>query len=236
MSRRYPPAPWRLMGRGVQTLHTVDVRDVRPLVPPELSIVQVWPGRTVGVVAFAQYGPGSVIEYNELIVAPALVRCERGLGVWISHIYVDDAASLQGGREIWGVPKELAEFEWSDDGAVGRAAAHVGGSRLAQVSVRRRWRLMRKRMRFPTYSRVGGQLVLFVGETAGRVGWGKGELDVPPDSPFASIRMSRPKLTLWLDGMTLVCGAPETVRRVAREPAEEGRVQPAVTMSDSAGR
>jgi hypothetical protein len=233
MSRSYPPAPWRLVGRGVQTLHTVDVRDVRPLVPRELSIVQVWPGRTLGVVAFAHYGPGSDLEYNELIVAPALVRGERGAGVWISHIYVDDPASLEGGREIWGVPKELADFEWSDDGEVGRARATRADGPLAEVRVRRRWRLMRKRMRFPTYSRVGGRLVLFVGETVGRVWWGRGVLDVPPASPFGFVRMSRPKLTLWLDGMTLVCNAPQPVRRGEPEPLEAGRVQPAVTMSDS---
>lgn len=232
MSRTYPPAPWNLQGSGVQIVHTVDIRSVRELVPSELSIVQLWPGRTLGVVAFAHYGPGSVLEYDELIIAPALVRYEGKLGMWVSHIYVDDPVSLQGGREIWGVPKELATIEWNDDGRVGRVAAYSHGRKLCSVNVRRRWWLLRKRMRFPTYSRLGGDLIRFTGEATGRIGWGRGELDIPPDAPFASIRTSRPKLSLWLDNMVLVCGKPETVGASTVIPVEPAAFQPALGCSE----
>lgn len=232
MSCAYPPAPWSLQGVGVQTVHTVDVRTLRSTVPPELSMVQVWPGRTLGVVAFAHYGPGSTLEYNELIVAPTLVRHQGKLGFWVSHIYVDDPVSLQGGREIWGVPKELATFEWADDGKLGRVSAFAHRRKLCSVTVRRRWWLMRKRLRFPTYSRLGGDLLRFIGDASGRIGWGRGEVDVPQDSPIANIPMSRPKLSLWLDDMILVCGKPRVVATADLDPAEPVSLQPALTCGE----
>ena len=51
----------------------------------------------------ANYTSGTLV-YRELIVfSHATAR-----GMVVSHIYVDDEQSLSGGREIWGLPKELA--------------------------------------------------------------------------------------------------------------------------------
>ena len=48
---------------------------------------------------------GGTLAYHELIVfRPGFV---------VSHIYVDSAESMRGGREIWKLPKELAEFTYS---------------------------------------------------------------------------------------------------------------------------
>jgi acetoacetate decarboxylase len=52
------------------------------------------------------------LEYSELIVIAGLVRYSGQIGGWVSHIYVDNADSVAGGRNIWGLPKELAEFIW----------------------------------------------------------------------------------------------------------------------------
>jgi acetoacetate decarboxylase len=111
----YPPAPWKAKGFVVQTLRLIDVEKVRRFVPSELEIVSVLPGKTLGSVYIADYGPGSALEYNELIVAPALTRRGRTIRFWISHIYVDNRDSMAGGREIWGLPKEIAQFNWSQD-------------------------------------------------------------------------------------------------------------------------
>ena len=101
----YPPAPWKAKGFVVQTLRLIDVEKARRFVPSELEIVSVLPGKTLGSVYIADYGPGSALEYNELIVAPALTRRGRTIRFWISHIYVDNRDSMAGGREIWGCRK-----------------------------------------------------------------------------------------------------------------------------------
>ena len=73
----YPPAPWKLQGYATQTLNLVDIDRVRRFVPPELDIVAILPGKTIGSIYISEYQLGSVLTYNELIVAPALVLSGR---------------------------------------------------------------------------------------------------------------------------------------------------------------
>ena len=84
----YPSAPWILKGDAIQTLHLVNINQVKLLVQQELDIISVWPGKTLGGVYLSKYGSGSVLEYNELIVAPAVVIYQGKIGVWVSHIYL----------------------------------------------------------------------------------------------------------------------------------------------------
>ena len=44
----YPSAPWELKGYALQTVHLIDIEKARPFVPPDLEIISVWPGKTVG--------------------------------------------------------------------------------------------------------------------------------------------------------------------------------------------
>lgn len=211
----YPPAPWHLVGHGVQTIHLVPTAAVRALVPPELDIVAILPGRTLAVVAFAHYGSGSVLEYDELIVAPAVVKRDGKAGVWISHIYVSHPDSVAGGREIWGVPKFLASFEWSDSGSRRIVSATMDGRRLCAMTTGRRLWLIRKRLEFPSYSRLGSELLRFVGETRSRVALTRGKVEVPDESPFSEIPLGRAYLGFWLGEMDLVCHAPTIAGQTA---------------------
>ena len=77
----YPQAPWTLKGYAISTVHLVDVDKVRHLIPSELNIISVLPGKTLSVVYVSGYGSGSVLEYSELIVAPAMVVIKVNLVV-----------------------------------------------------------------------------------------------------------------------------------------------------------
>ncbi len=110
----FPGAPWRLAGISVQVLRLVPVTVARRFVPADLSIVSILPGRTLAVLYCARYEGSSDLQYSELALAPALCRSNRHTGFWISHLYVDSAASQYGGRCIWGLPKQLAMFRWRD--------------------------------------------------------------------------------------------------------------------------
>src|SRR5262245_46648679 len=48
---------------------------------------------------------GGTLAYHELIVFRP--------GVKVAHIYVDSPESMRGGRELWKLPKQLAEFTYS---------------------------------------------------------------------------------------------------------------------------
>ena len=106
----YPPPPWKLSGTSVQALCLMPIARVRTLIPPETRIVPVLPGRTLAALYCAQYRAPSALCYHELAVAPALIHARGRLGFWISQIYVDLPASMHAGRDIWGLPKELAAF------------------------------------------------------------------------------------------------------------------------------
>ncbi len=210
----YPPAPWTLKGAAAQTLHLVDIQRVRPFVPPELHIVPILPGKTLGVVYVASYGPGSLLTYNELIVAPALTRYRRSVGFWISHIYVDNPDSVDGGREIWGLPKELAEFTW-DEGRQREVVVRQGEQRLCTMRYGAERRLWRQPIFLPVHSLLRADLLWFKGIVRARLGLGRGVLDVAPESPFAALRLGRGRLAYHVRDMHFVAHGPKVIGRAA---------------------
>jgi len=60
--------------------------------------------------AWVEYEPGGVLQYRELLSA-VLIRHRARPGVSIVDIWVESPASRDGGRELWGIPKELAELD-----------------------------------------------------------------------------------------------------------------------------
>jgi acetoacetate decarboxylase len=110
----YPPPPWHLYGQALQSIHLVDLARAKEFVPIDLEIVSVLPGKTLGSLYLSVYDANSTLEYHELIVVAALVRYQGKIGSWVSHIYVDNLDSVAGGREVWGLPKEMADFTWGD--------------------------------------------------------------------------------------------------------------------------
>jgi acetoacetate decarboxylase len=179
----YPPAPWRLQGYGLQTLHLMDIDRVRHLVPAHLQIFSCLPGKTLGSLYVGRYEAESTLNYSELIVVPALIHNQGKVGVWISHIYVDNPDSIVGGREIWGLPKEMAEFEWEDKKAIVRQ-----GDR-ALCELRSSWQLpgIEHPIQVPAFSLVNQQLSAFSGK--GKVKWqGAGvDLQIPAESPLPDL-------------------------------------------------
>lgn len=86
------------------------------------------------VVAFIRYEPGGVLSYSELLVARRLSGLRR---LTIDDIWVDSEPSREGGRGLWGIPKELADFhhESSGLGLVRRAewSASLDGRAIASA-------------------------------------------------------------------------------------------------------
>ena len=93
----YPPSPWRLHGQLWLSLFGVR-RGEDPARPDR-------PGGLYGV-ALVSYGLPSPLVYDELLVA----RAVRGRAQ-VTEIWVDSPASRAGGRELWAIPKELADLE-----------------------------------------------------------------------------------------------------------------------------
>lgn len=172
----YPEAPWQLSGELII---------VPALVKP----------RALGGVMLANYTSGT-LAYRELIVfSRATAR-----GMVISHIYVDDERSRDGGRHIWGLPKELATFTYEP----GRFEARQEQPLLTA-------RIRRRPGKLPLF--VPAPIVSEAGRTLGRA-WVKAApalvtLDVPPGSPFAALGLSGTHVGLAGDDLRLTMPPPK---------------------------
>ncbi|MBD2386559.1 acetoacetate decarboxylase family protein [Cylindrospermum sp. FACHB-282] len=204
----YPSAPWTLRGYAIQTLHLVNIDKVRPLIPAELEIISVWPGKTLGSVYVSNYGSGSVLEYSELIIAPAMVGYGGKIGGWISHIYVDHADSLAGGQEIWGLPKELAEFTWEKGEDV---TVRQGNRKLCSLNYQGQKLAWRQRLSISGFSAMGTDLLIYGAEFESLLGLIGSQLEVPPESPFSGVGLNQPFLTLRSDQLSLRVDAPQVL-------------------------
>lgn len=105
----FVPAPWTLTGEAWAVPQVQRAADVAAFVPPGCTVV-AWRGWTPGGYVCVDYHTSPVGPYREIIFVPALVRHGRAWGFHISHIYVDSAASVVGGRGNWWLPKELLVF------------------------------------------------------------------------------------------------------------------------------
>jgi acetoacetate decarboxylase len=203
----YPLAPWILKGYGFLTLHLVEVTQAEKYIPKDLEIVQVLPGKTIGGLVLGRYEPGSTLTYGELIVVPALVRQGGNIGAWISHIYVDDLTSVAGGREIWGLPKEEAQFFWQSEGG---AVVKQSDRLLCQFTPTWQINLWRQRGQFGTYCKLE-ELARFESEAIGNLALISTRLDIPTSSPFANLIKTQPWLALRAESLEITVAAPKRV-------------------------
>jgi acetoacetate decarboxylase len=203
----YPPAPWTLRGSAILSVRPADIARVYPLLPKGLEPVAIWPGKTLEGLCLAAYRQDSTLEYNELIVAAALVRHSGRRGLFISRIYVDHPASVRGGQEIWGLPKERAEFRrdqrrtevWQEGRLL--CALAMGGRAIPA------WRM---RFSLPAFGLRGTEPLRFVSAVRARPALIRARWHVPDDSPLSALRSGCSLLSLRLDDLHAVVPEPDS--------------------------
>lgn len=105
------PAPWQLKGEGYLMLY----RFSNDFLMKEGCIAQglkpfLW--MNIGMVMLVNYQSSPIGPYGELLFIPGMFHY-KGKYYWhISKIYVSSLDSVMNGRENWGIPKELAQFEF----------------------------------------------------------------------------------------------------------------------------
>ena len=163
----YPPAPWRMYGHAFVQPYLVDAARLR--LPPGFAPI-VLAGHALGVLGLIEYMPPSPLTYAELVWMPCLVRVaiggRRRYGYFVERMYVDDEASLAGGREIWALPKQKARFE------IGEGEALIeteDGARLV-LELGRRGPSVRAPVGTATLQDAGAVVVRFRGSGTARIG------------------------------------------------------------------
>ncbi len=205
----YPPPPWNLEGYAVQSLNFIDVDKARSYIPLELDIVSVFPGKTLGGIYISAYESGSVLQYNELIVVAGLTRHKDRVGAWISHIYVDNEISVAGGREIWGLPKEMAEFSWERD----KVTISQNDRLLCNVSYQPGWLNLatwwQPQFSAKAFGGLNTDLLLFTNKFSAKISLLSGKAFIPRHSPFDRLNLDRPWFTFKLERLNLTADIPK---------------------------
>ena len=216
----YPQPPWNLKGFAIQTLNLLDVERSRHFIPPELEIVSVLPGKTLGGIYLSAYEEGSLLQYNELIVVAGLTRYQNKIGSWISHIYVDNETSMAGGREIWQLPKEMADFSWeadagSDSSKKRKVTVKQNDSLLCQLEYQKEWyqpsTWWQQELAADAFSGLDTELWQFNNRFKCQFDFLSGKVQIPESSIFSELSLENPLLTVKMNQLDLVAGKPEVM-------------------------
>jgi hypothetical protein len=178
-----------------------------PALPPELArLALLRAGRHALVgAAWVEYGPGGVLEYLELLVAVA-TRDRWRPRVTITDIWVDSVASRDGGRELWGIPKDLGRFTITDNEAAATTSRDTDAA-LASASLSARLRLPgRWPVRFRVTQALHGAAKTTPVRATARLGLGRSRWSVPAGSPLSWLRGRRPLLTAELGEFRMTFG------------------------------
>jgi hypothetical protein len=206
----YPPEPWDLQGQMYLSVFAVPRSALPPLPPPLAGAVRPVPigKRALVGAAWVRYEPGGTLHYQELLSA-VLVHEGGRPRVSITDIWVDSVDSRDGGRALWGIPKDLADLalrSTSDGGT--SAEGRQGPVSFAAATISAGLRLPG---RWPAGMTIAQALDGRVKRTAvtGRTGLrlGGATWRVDPDGPLGYLDGRRPLLSATLADFRLRFGA-----------------------------
>ena len=201
----YPPEPWYLGGSMLVSTFLVPL-DEMPVGMPGRYPIRVG-GRALVGVAFANYVPGGVLDYDELLVAVPNVG-DGGARVTIPQIWVDSPTSQAGGRELWGIPKQLGQFERVERG--NRVRVSMSDDRGPVASIRAQYGLPllpgMRQLALPILQELGGRRILSHNRLIGRVTGLRASVTFDPAGPLGWLAGRRPLVSLAIREASIIFG------------------------------
>ncbi|MGC4982623.1 acetoacetate decarboxylase family protein [Streptomyces sp. DT193] len=213
----YPEEPWHLAGQMYLSLWLVPARELPPVADGTRPVTIA--GRGAVGAAWVVYENDSVLHYNELLRA-VLVRDGRRPRVCVTDIWVDSAASMAGGRELWGIPKEMADFDIDRTAGV-RAGAATDKGVLATASFEPGRRMPgRWPLTYRVTQTLDGTLKTSSVRSRSAVRTARARWTAQEDGPLGELGRRTPLLSLALDDFTIRFGdaAPGASARQAPMP------------------
>ncbi len=196
----YPPAPWALNGQQYVSLWLVPTARCSYRLDSLLEPITV-AGRYIVVTGFVDYQEGSVLKYGESFGGLVTRHpASKTAGLTITHIWVDSESSLRGGRELWGIPKELARFELATTLPGAFTAWDTTGRKLMQAWFKPRMGMRRSVNVQATSLQIRqGQVISPEPTLSCSPGLLKAEWSIPTDSPVAELGVAggSPWMSFW---------------------------------------
>jgi acetoacetate decarboxylase len=226
-----PPMPWRLSAEGpvLVTVHRIPLAVARASVPHGVRVLCPLPGHTLGGLFFVRYGPGSDLEYQELIVAGATVLDGWRPVPWITHLFVDSPESVRGGRTLLEAPKHLATFSRREVGSLTRIDVSWADGPIVSVEFGPGLSLWRQGVTLDAAHHAvgaGGPTAahrVHGNQLRGRWGVARARLEVPPGSPLVPLGIAPAarahpdrRFGVTLDSARLTLGGARRSTRIAQ--------------------
>lgn len=197
----YPPAPWQLNATAYISLWRIPAAQLDLVRPQRFRFLQ-FGGKFLVAAGFAFYEHGSDVQYDEIFFA-VLARDRSRIGLTVPLIWVDSPVSQLAGREMWAIPKQIAQFSRSQDSA--EAVSEDGA--LASLRFVPRWSLpWRQGMRIQIMQEAQEGLRTTPVAASTSVEFGQGAWQIPQDSPMRTLGRHRPFLTVRLTGARIRFG------------------------------
>lgn len=202
-TRTYPEGPWYLGGSLDVSVFLVPEHELPPFALPRGRRPLMVGRRVVVGVASVRYVPGGVLAYDELLVAIPTLGA-GGAAVTIPQIWVNSDASRRGGRELWGIPKELADF--SRSGSV--TTMSVDGRDVMSVRARRGSPLLpgMRQIPLPVLQVLDGVRTRSVNRVISKVSGLRTSWRFAADGPLGYLRGRRPIMNIALHDGSVVFG------------------------------
>jgi len=106
------PPPWSLKGHGYIVLFKARPEWLHANGFIEADMLDKYIP-SVGTAMFVNYRDSTAGPYGELLFIPGRFKFPGGSRYSISKIYVSSMESVVNGQNNWGIPKELADFDFS---------------------------------------------------------------------------------------------------------------------------
>lgn len=201
----YPPEPWQLRGALLGSAWLVP-RSQLPGAAPEGTTPIVLGKRALVFAAWAIYTSEGMLSYNELLLAVA-VRAKLRAAVHIPLIWVDSLTSVAGGRELWGIPKELGSFRIQAQAAF-EAEASTRDAHIASFNFTAgRPSLGGRRIALHAAQLLAGQLKLTPMHAHAHCRLGRATWRFNTAGPLGFLHGRKPLFSLQCDGLSLQVGA-----------------------------
>lgn len=195
----YPAEPWDLHGHAYIGVWLIPRKHLPPPHSAATRPITIF-GRGIVSTAFFVYEQPSPLTYDE-IMSTVLVRQGWRPRVSITHIWVNSLASRDGGRELWAIPKELADFDVAAHRsyvADGIGALDVGRIRRLPFALPTGFRIAQDRAGTLKVSPVRGRI---------RLGLGRGTWTFDSGGPLSFLAGRKPLLTLAARPFRLLFGS-----------------------------
>jgi hypothetical protein len=163
--------------------------------------------RALVVTAWVKYEPAGVLHYDEFMCA-VLVRPLRAHLIHVTNIWVNNKAAAAGGRELWGVPKQLGEFVVEQNHHRFQGSLSADGRDLAQLQFERTLSIPgRFRLKGLAAQMLGGAVKKTRLQAHGHLHLGRARWQFKKGGPLEYLTRTSPVLSFQLSNLQLRFGS-----------------------------